>query len=110
MSDPYAPWEPWKPQVGDKVRVLRISPECEYRCECGVDLHNGVSRGAVGVVEMRIDWNRIQHRSHRQPHLHGCGAEVERNGHYYWVDLDNDTPTLVRSFWAAAIEISKLEE
>lgn len=77
--EPEAVWEPWQPEVGQRVRI-RLSGECpiEYRhAEAGYDRirkviepvgHNPDESGRVGTV------SAVQRE--------------ERGGHYYMVDYD----------------------
>ena len=102
MIDPYAPWEPWQPQVGDWVRV-RISPECVC-LTCGGPGHSGKGKrlkgkgeGPVGVVEQI---NSLSFTSH----VPGCFHEGSV-GHRFYVAVDEKC-----AGWAAAIELERLEE
>jgi len=64
-------WEPWKPEVGQRVRIL-ARPECRY-CEG----EEGVAEvGVTGVV------------SEVTP-PEGLGIVIGDAGHCYWVDFDD---------------------
>ena len=77
-------WEPWQPQIGQRVRVLP-RPECFYCREEG-----GQEVGAIGVVTSVDDHNR----GSNEP-----GSEA----HVYWVEAD-EFPCGLSHFAAGELE------
>lgn len=68
-------WEPWQPEVGDRVRVL-ARPECFY---CRED--HDAEVGATGVVSA----------VHPPKHLAHEQEWEAAQAHRYWVHFDDST-------------------
>lgn len=98
-------WEPWLPQVGDRVRV-RLSGECRIEHD-GEKGHPAVIDGATGVVTTL----------HAPLCLIVGTCLYADQGHGYFVDLDvpvsdlPDEPTnLLVGTHLAAIELEPLDD
>lgn len=101
-------WEPWKPQVGDRVRVT-LNPECQremptwstqYQIQRPYG-HPPDVDGRTGVVVSPWVWSKCTERSVQA---------AESMGHPYWVRFDDDpTGRRLQGDNLAAAELELLE-
>jgi hypothetical protein len=83
-------WEPWAPEVGQRVRV-RISPECDARFiarytlngepATGAEHHFPEAHGATGIVTEVVTSGREAINGHRFHVQFDRGVSVPGTGH-----------------------------
>lgn len=108
-------WEPpdlvAKLTVGTRVRY-RVSSECPFICPlCGGNLHHTEVWGnsGEGVLGKRKEHSSFMHTSYEPIKAEGCGAlklhPESMDAHKFYVRMGGG-----RGFWAAAVELTVLED
>lgn len=97
------PYEPWRPRIGQRVRV-RLSGECQFVYPSGTK-HFAVSDAAIGTILNGLPFANCDHSDHQTAHRYCVVFEppvlVEQIGTYrHWL----------HSQCFAAIELEPLEE